>query len=128
GDLVDNNLLHDAQDLKAPDTARALFPDLNGPDLRPANTIRTRADVAKTIYYRRRKGTLPMLEELARDVTGWAAHAVEFFQLLIWSQNLNHLRMFSQGCPDLRDPEAVDRLDGAFDFMGHTVDVRRPRQ
>ncbi|MGH7516517.1 MAG: hypothetical protein ACREOC_03470 [Gemmatimonadales bacterium] len=128
GDLVSNNLLHDAQGLNAPDTARQRFPDLAGPDLRPTNAIRTRADVAKTIYYRRRKGTLPMLEELARDVTGWAAHAVEFFELLTWSQNLNHLRLFSTGCPDLRDPEAVDRLDGPFDFMSHTVDVRYPRQ
>src|SRR2546429_9975827 len=50
-----------------------------------------RADVAKTIYYRRRKGTLPMLEELARDVTGWSAHAVAFFEQLGWAQNLNHL-------------------------------------
>ncbi len=128
GDLVSNNLLNDAQNLKAPDTARELFPDLAGPDLRPADAIRTRADVARTIYYRRRKGTLPMLEELARDVTGWAAHAVEFFELLIWNQNLNHLRMHSTGCPDLRSPEAVDRLDGPFDFMSHTVDVRFPRQ
>jgi len=128
GDLVGNNLLHSAQDLTAPDTARGLFPDLVGPDLRPTTAIRTRADVAKTIYYRRRKGTLPMLEELARDVTGWAAHAVEFFELLVWSQNLNHLRPFSTGCPDLRDPEAVDRLNGPFDFMSHTVDVRAPGQ
>lgn len=128
GDLVSNNLLNDAQNLKSPDTARELFPDLTGPDLRPTNAIRTRADVAKTIYYRRRKGTLPMLEELARDVTGWAAHAVEFFELLIWNQNLNHLRLHSTGCPDLRNPEAVDRLNTAFDFMSHTVDVRYPAQ
>jgi hypothetical protein len=128
GDLVSNNLLNDAQNLKAPDTARELFPDLTGPDLRPINAIRTRADVAKTIYYRRRKGTLPMLEELTRDVTGWGSHAVEFFELLIWNQNLNHLRMHSPGCPDLRSPEAVDRLNTAFDFMSHTVDVRYPRQ
>ena len=61
GDLVSNNLLNDAQNLKAPDTARDLFPDLTGPDLRPINAIRTRADVAKTIYYRRRKGTVALL-------------------------------------------------------------------
>src|SRR5215216_6355316 len=87
-----------------------------------------RADVAKTIYYRRRKGTLPMLEELARDVTGWGAHVVAFFELLIWNQNLNHLRMHSTGCPDVRSPEAIDRLNTAFDFMSHTVDVRYPAQ
>jgi hypothetical protein len=41
-----------------------------------------RADIAKTIYYRLRKGTLPMLEELVRDVTGWSVHAVAFFDIL----------------------------------------------
>jgi hypothetical protein len=128
GDLVGNNLLNDAQSLKTPDTARELFADLTGPNLRPTNAIRTRADVAKTIYYRRRKGTLPMLEELARDVTGWAAHTVEFFELMIWSQNLNHLRLYSTGCPDLRNPETVDRVNSPFDSISHTVDVRFPRQ
>lgn len=43
---------------------------------------RQRIDVAKTIYYRRRKGTLAILEELARDVTGWDAHIVEGFRRL----------------------------------------------
>ena len=41
-----------------------------------------RAEVANTISYRRRKGTAAMLEQLARDVTGWDAHVVEFFLLL----------------------------------------------
>lgn len=97
-----------------------------------------RADVAKTIYYRRRKGTLPMLEELARDVTGWGAHAVAFFELLGWTQNLNHLRYQMAPNPERRDPNAVDRvgtvnlrnlnaldcLDGPFDVISHTADVR----
>src|SRR5580658_7320662 len=38
-----------------------------------------RAEVAHTISFRRRKGTVLVLEQLARDVTGWGAHAVEFF-------------------------------------------------
>lgn len=41
-----------------------------------------RRDVAKTIHYRRRKGTLELLEELAFDVTGWPAHVVEGFRRL----------------------------------------------
>ena len=41
-----------------------------------------RLDVAKTIHYRRRKGTLQVLEELALDVTGWTAHGVEAFRRL----------------------------------------------
>ena len=39
-----------------------------------------RLDVAKTIYYRRRKGTMAVLEELAADITGWDAKVVEFFR------------------------------------------------
>ena len=41
-----------------------------------------RLDVAKTIHYRRRKGTVAILEELALDVTGWTAHVVEGFRRL----------------------------------------------
>lgn len=100
-----------------------------------------RTDVAKTLYYRRRKGTLPMLEELARDVTGWGAHAVEMMELLAWTQNLNHVRRTASPNPELTHPHAVDRvgtinvrsadaldrLDAAFDLAAHTIDVRRAR-
>jgi hypothetical protein len=41
-----------------------------------------RLDVAKTIYYRRRKGTVALLEELAHDITGWEVRVVEFFRRL----------------------------------------------
>jgi hypothetical protein len=51
-----------------------------------------RAYVANTLAYRRRKGTAPVLEQLARDVTGWTARAVEFFQRLGTTQHVNHVR------------------------------------
>jgi hypothetical protein len=125
GDLVGTTPLFDESRVRDGDTAAELFPDLEGPSLRPPIALRNRADVAKTIYYRRRKGTLPMLEELARDVTGWAAHAVEFFELLGWTQWLrNHVRMHAVRAPDIRSVERMDRLDRAFDEVGHTVDVR----
>ena len=41
-----------------------------------------RVDVAKTIYYRRRKGTLAILEELISDITGWEGNVVEGFRRL----------------------------------------------
>lgn len=123
GDLVSNDLLYDAGRIADADTAAALFTDLRGPDLRPPVAIRTRTDVAKTIYYRRRKGTLPMLEELARDVTGWAAHAVEMFELLGWTQQLEHWRP-QAGMLDIRSLERDERVDGPFDSASHTVDVR----
>ena len=49
--------------------------------------IRTpRGEVADTIALRRHKGTAAMLEVLAREVTGWDARVVEFFQLLATTQ------------------------------------------
>ncbi|HET7882637.1 MAG TPA: hypothetical protein VFL55_17265 [Acetobacteraceae bacterium] len=41
-----------------------------------------RLDVAKTIYYRRRAGTLGVLEELAANIANRDARAVEFFRRL----------------------------------------------
>ena len=41
-----------------------------------------RLDVAKTIYYRRRAGTLGLLEQLVADIAGRDARAVEFFRRL----------------------------------------------
>jgi len=127
GDLVSNRALYDAGRITQPDTARALFSDLAGPNLLPPLSIRARADVANTIYYRQRKATPAMLEELARDVTGWAAHVVEFFQLLGWTQFLEHQRPQCQWV-DVRSIDRMQRIDGAFDVTSHTVDVRRPAQ
>lgn len=106
-----------------------------------------RAFVANTLSYRRRKGTLLMLEDLAHDVTGWGAHAVTFFELLGWTQHLDHLRYEIAPNPNPRNPnvlnpqavnrvgtvnlrslDVVDRLNGPFDQLSHTVDVRPPRQ
>ncbi|MGE0257410.1 MAG: hypothetical protein AB7H71_18405 [Alphaproteobacteria bacterium] len=125
GDLVGTTPLFDESRVRDGDAAAELFRDLQGPELRPPIALRGRADVAKTIYYRRRKGTLAMLEELARDVTGWAAHAVEFFELLGWTQWVrNHRRLHALRTPDLRSIERMDRLNGAFDEIMHTIDVR----
>jgi hypothetical protein len=87
---------------------------------RPLHEViqRRRADVAKTLYYRRRKGKLAVIEELARDVTGWGAHAVEFFQNLGWTQNLNHLRRQPAPNPGGRSPNAVERV-GTVNLRSH---------
>lgn len=85
----------------------------------------SRAEVANTIAYRRRKGTAAILEQLARDVTGWSARAVEFFEVLAATQHLNHIRPHRLQSPDLRQGELLEQLDSAFDTIAHTVDVRR---
>lgn len=87
-----------------------------------------RADVANTIGYRRRKGTASMLEQMAHDVTGWPARAVEFFERLVTTQYMNHIRPQAVATPDLRAVEAlgwITQQNGAFDDLAHTGDVRR---
>ncbi len=102
--------------------------DLVGTNLVRPIVLRARTDVAKTIHYRRRKGTVPMLEELARDVTGWSAKVVEFFQILGWTQNVNHVRATGGGWFELRDDTICNAVNTAFDQAAHTVDVRVPAQ
>ncbi|HEV3408449.1 MAG TPA: hypothetical protein VG079_07175 [Gaiellaceae bacterium] len=88
-----------------------------------------RAEVANTIAYRRRKGTVSVLEQLARDVTGWPARAVELFELLATTQYMNHVRSHAAATADLRDAgrlELSGRFQaGAFDGLAHTVEMRR---
>ena len=112
-----------------------------------------RVDVAKTIHYRRRKGTVPLLEELATDITGWGTRVVEFFRRL---GRTRHLLDPSIGLPmaatsprfriqqaegligprtltgaggvaDLRDVLGATMTNTAFDEYFHTADVRRGR-
>jgi hypothetical protein len=83
-----------------------------------------RAEVAHTIASRRRKGNVLVMEQLARDVTGCGAHAVEFFQVLATTQYLNHLRPQNHS-PDVRRWKTGFHLDTGFDRTPHTLDVRR---
>jgi hypothetical protein len=84
-----------------------------------------RAEVANTISFRRRKGTVLVLEQLARDVTGWGAHAVEFFKLLADTQYMNHIRLQNHYAPDLRLWQPREYMNSGFDVTAHKVDVRR---
>ncbi len=84
-----------------------------------------RQEVANTIRYRRRKGTLALLELLANDVAGWPARAVEFFRLLGRTQALNQLRPEHGRTADLCQNHALDLLGSPFTDLAHTVDVRR---
>ncbi len=78
-----------------------------------------RREVANTIAYRRRKGTLALLELLANDVADWPAHAVEFFKRLGWNQNINHLHLCRAQTVDVRRVEDLDLLNGPFDPLAH---------
>lgn len=87
--------------------------------------FRTRAYVANTLAYRRRKGTAAMLEQLARDVTRYPAAVVEMFERLVTTQAMNHVRLHSPATPDLRNGRIAEEIGTAFDRNAHTIDVRR---
>jgi len=102
----------------------AYIGDLIGVRPGAGGQLGSRAEVANTLGYRRRKGTLAVIEQLARDITGCPARAVEYFQLLCTQQDLNHQRPWNAATPDLRDGEALARLGGPFERTAHLLDVR----
>jgi hypothetical protein len=87
-----------------------------------------RGQVAKTIAYRRRKGTAAVLEELAFDVTGWKANVVEYFQRLAATQFLNHLRPDNLSVAPVRGRKLLEYINTPFDTITHSVDVRNIEQ
>lgn len=84
-----------------------------------------RREVANSIRHRRANGTLALLEQLAQDVAGWPARAVEFFKLLVRDQNINHQYPERHRFVDLREMDALDRLGGPFESIAHNADLRR---
>jgi len=94
-----------------------------------------RRDVANTLRHRRRKGTLPLLEELARDVAGWPALAVEagFREWLLGRTAEVHRHLDAAVAPrtgapslvDIPDPLLLAPLGTPSDKLAHTIDVRR---
>lgn len=115
-DLIGYRVVHEAGEPGRPTTAEA----------RQRNKILIpRREVANTIRYRRRKGTLALLELLARDVAGWSGRASEFYQNLVPAQHVNHLRLQQGHSIDVRRGDALDLLEGAFDQLAHTVSARR---
>lgn len=93
-----------------------------------------RADVAKTIYYRRRKGTPAVLEQLIADMSGWEGKLVEQFRCL---GRMRHgldgpaRRGRITGTPeggwaDLRSVRGARLAGDPFDEFHFTPETRRP--
>lgn len=89
--------------------------------------VSPRAEVANTVAYRRRKGTAAVIEQLARDVTGWPARVYESFERVATTQYLNHTRPHAAASAGLRDHEALHHIvqqGAAFDDLAHTAHAR----
>jgi len=84
-----------------------------------------RREVANTILYRRRKGTLAVLEALANDIAGWPARAVEYFTNVAWNQAINFLHADRARTIDVRHSGVLGLAGSPFDRLGRNVDVRR---
>ncbi|MBW6435148.1 hypothetical protein KZ829_15515 [Actinoplanes hulinensis] len=103
---------------------------------RLAEALAPRRDVANTVGYRRRKGTLSLLEELAESAAGWPARAVETSRLLAHTQPVrlygaatartDTVRASRGRLADLRDGSTLDLTGTAFQTAARTFDVRRP--
>jgi hypothetical protein len=102
---------------------------------RLAEALAPRRDVAATVAHRRRKGTLHLLEEMAQEIAGWPARAVEFSRLVVGDQPV---RLYGSGSStadsrrlergrlaDVRDGAQLDLSGTPFTATARSVDVRR---
>jgi hypothetical protein len=80
-----------------------------------------RQDVANTLDYRRRKGTLALLEEMASSATEWPARVVECARSVGLTQHLDHLRRQCGRTLDIHEPGSLDLLGTPFDAQSRTL-------
>lgn len=109
--------------------------DLVGYRPLPGGAWIQRRDVAATVGYRRRKGTLALLEELAGSAAGYPARAVETSALIARTQPVrlygsggtrgDTLRASRGRLADLRDGGTLDLVGTPFETTARTPDVRR---
>jgi hypothetical protein len=85
----------------------------------------SRVEVANTIGYRRRKGTLLAMEQLTRDVSGRTTIVVEEFRKLITTLSLRDVRPHHNATASLRRGRDWQDECGPFSPLSHTIDVRR---
>lgn len=99
------------------------------------NRAARRADLGRTIFYRRRAGTPRLMESLADDIADWDTAASEAFKRLFRTWHMLDgdpapgplTRSPQWGLPDLRNVRIGDLLDGPHDDLSHLPDFRRHR-
>jgi hypothetical protein len=103
GDLIGHRAMHGATNAAA------------------AQILVQRKDVADTIGFRRRKGTLALLEQMANSASGWPARVVECGRSLSVTQDLDHLRLERGRTLDIHDTGSLSLLGSPFESQGHTL-------
>ncbi len=84
---------------------------------------RNRRDVRETVGWRRRKGTPPMLQELASLLAEQTVVTHEGWKLVQMTQDLDLVRP-SRVLPELTDPRIAEKASGPLTDTAHLVDVR----
>jgi hypothetical protein len=79
--------------------------------------------VANSIAYRRRKGTLAVLEKVARDATGWYARSVEYAHLISYTQHMARVQLENGRTVDVHHLHGASLADEALESLAHTLDV-----
>lgn len=83
-----------------------------------------RALIANTLRYRRGKGTARVMEDVAADVIGLSAVAVEYYQRIARLAHLIDPRPDRPATVALRDGETAARAGRAFDMAARLIDLR----
>ncbi|MFO1063083.1 MAG: hypothetical protein U0892_04320 [Pirellulales bacterium] len=87
--------------------------------------VNPRREVSDAISLHRRKGTLPVLEELAKIVAGWPAHAEEWYPRVAQFQNQRDLfRLHDQELHSATRAQAQS-LTKTLTTFGESVDTRK---
>ena len=133
--LYDNWFIETCEDWAVPyigdllGVTPSFTPTLQDPARRAAllRSLVPRQEVANTLRARRRKGSFALLGDLARDVAGWPAQAVEFQRQLLITPSLHFPHPERSTLPSLRNGEALSRLSGPFNTLPRLAEARSPR-
>lgn len=86
-----------------------------------------RSEIANTIRYRKRKGTMSVLADLAGDVAEWPGRVVEFDRLVAGTLSLKHTGIKQGTTAHVRRTSLMRRVDSPFELTAHTAELRRPQ-
>ncbi len=90
-------------------------------------SINQRARVADALPLRQRKGTIKALEHAASTASGWPVAGREFWQHLVVSRSMRHVRASTGGSLNIRPIRPSERsgeaLDDPFDTRAHGAEI-----